>query len=259
MLSSPLASAAAHHAAAHYAAALAQFLAVRLLQVPLDDGAYSNSSSRLVRQAGQPGHGGPATARWGGAPLPAAIAHCPVPEQPLLLVLARPLAGQIAALTQYLLQASTLPLLVVPAPATGCLPPRRFALAADGEPFVLDQGLRTMHALLMTLPTQLTVLHTQLPHSIYAQGDALHAVQSCGLACRHLAIEGRDLPALEPAAGIMAGMAQASTDLLVVPVRPRHRWNPAFAGSITVRLLMQSPVPVLLLPVSAPPASQRAA
>lgn len=242
------------HDATLYAASLARFLAVPLLQVPLQKD--TSGSSRQVRH-----RLGPAThAQQAGTTGQEDPAVSPgVPQQGLLLVLARPPARHTAAVTQQLLRASTLPLLLVPSPAAGRLPPRRIALAAAGKPFVLEQSLRIMHALLLTLPAQLIVLHAQLPHSIYSAADALHTVQACGLALRHLAIDGWDVPALAPAAGILAGVQQVAADLLVLPVWPRSRWDPAFASSVTARLLAQCPVPVLLLPVGSGRGSLQAA
>ncbi|MDO7852477.1 universal stress protein [Hymenobacter convexus] len=213
MLSRPLTD-----AATQYAASLARVLAVRLVQAP---------------PAGAP----PAS--------PAPPAH-----QPLLLVLPGSASAEhLADEAQRTLRASALPVLVVPSPAAGRMPPRRIALAAEGEPFVLGTGLRALNALLLTLPTRLTVLHSQLPQGHYSAADALHAVQACGLALRHLTIDAREVPALDPASGILAGVQELEADLLVLPVRPRRPHGPAFAGSVVARVLARSPVPVLLLPV----------
>ncbi|MBJ6110384.1 universal stress protein [Hymenobacter sp. BT523] len=230
--------------ATQYAASLAQLLAARLLPATLAEGpAGSAAPPRLAVHC-------PAASADGLRPLPACEASSA--SGALLLVLPRPPAEQLARQAQRTLQASTLPVLMVPSPAAGRMPPRRIALAAEGEPFVVAQGLRTMHALLLTLPTRLTVLHAQRPHALYSGADALHAVQSCGLALRHLTIDACDVPAPDPAAGILAGVQQVAADLLVVPVRARNRWGAGFAGSVTARVLAQSPVPVLLLPVSSP-------
>lgn len=181
------------------------------------------------------------------------IAAALAEQDALLVVMPRPIGatpplGWLATTVWALLQTVRPPLLLVP----GGLPvqalPLNIALVADGEPFTLMHGQRTMHTLLLTLPTQITVLHAPVPLSNTSLADALQTVLACGLAARYLTTATTlAVPAPSDVAGILAGARQMGADLLVLIIRQARLAEAGFIAGPMAELLQQSPVPVLLL------------
>jgi nucleotide-binding universal stress UspA family protein len=247
-----------------YAAGLAKALAVRLrlLHVGSDSKptsfsdyqpSYTQTYEALQQLArSQPVRTDVELAR---APLPEAVRgvidHC----HPLLLVMGRTSVlvppEIIVSEAQELLRSAPCSLLVVPAMGWGKVPPRRIAIAADGEPFVVNWGLVALHNLLLMLPTELTVIHASLPQNANAflAQQALETVQTCGLASHYIPTNMVEVKAKLPADGILQAAQQVQADLIVVLVRQRSFGGPLFHRSVAALLLEQSPLPVLLVPV----------
>ncbi len=174
-------------------------------------------------------------------------------QDALLVVMLRPsgptpLLNWRATTVWALLQAVRPPLLLVPAGRANRGLPLHIALVADGDPFMLVHGQRAMHALLLTLPIHITVLHASAPRSSSSLADALQTVLACGLAARYLTTATTlAVPAPGTVAGILAGARQMGADLLVLIIRQTSLGEAGFGAGPMAALLQQSPVPVLLL------------
>lgn len=181
---------------------------------------------------------------------------------PILLVLSRNNAEDVpdelattTALT--LLRRNAYPLLVVPPHAANLTPPQRVMIAADAEAVTLGEQGTPVHNLLQTLQAHVTVAHVTESATRHTAGRAREAVESLGLL--------RDLPAVstshvccvDPARGILHAVQEQHPDLLVVLARPRSFWSDWFHRSVTARVLLHSPVPVLVLPVQEVPVRKR--
>lgn len=171
----------------------------------------------------------------------------------LLVVTPRPAnascpIGWLAPSVWSLLQNIRPPLLLVPDEFTEQGIPLHIALVADGEPFVLVHGQRAMHALLLTLPIQITVFHAPTAHSTSSVADALQTLLACGLAARYLTTATTlVVPAHSAEAGILAGTRQIRADLLVLIIRQASLGAAGFGTGTMAALMQQSAVPVLLL------------
>lgn len=178
-------------------------------------------------------------------------------EDALLVVMPVPATvGSSAGLTDpavwSLLQAISPPLLLVPGDLTSQELPSHIALVTDGDPFTLVHGQRAMHALLLTLPVHITVLHTPTPRSTSSPTDALQTLLTCGLAARYLTTAAALMvPNGNSAGGILDGVPdrvrELRADLLVLIVRQGALREAGFRSSMMAALLQQSPVPILLL------------
>lgn len=174
--------------------------------------------------------------------------------QPALVVLGRPdcdnLPDEVTTTTALdILQHAPYPMLIVPPAWRRATPPRRLLLAADGEDFTLGDFAGATRHLLNRLHAQLTVLHCAPYFKAGAQTQALEVVQQTGLLL--------DLPqprALltvvdDAAAGILAAARPAEYDAVVMLARRRSRLSSLFHRSVTARVLLHCPLPVLVLPV----------
>lgn len=152
-----------------------------------------------------------------------------------------------------LLQASNHPLLVVPATAAADQPPRRFLIAADGEPFTLADPAEPWRQLLPSLAEHVVVAHVSCGEEDDAAcGAALRTVQASGLLDGLAAAELRgydNRPDLVE--GLLLAVAETRADVLVLLARPRSFLSELFHRSVTARLLERCPVSVLVLPVAA--------
>jgi nucleotide-binding universal stress UspA family protein len=242
-----------------YSAQLAKVLAVRLRLLHTDPDACASPGShqfvlahtRLALHRLAQSQPVPTDVEVSAAALPAAVEETTSQHHALLLALERPafdvpIVGLVAT-ALHLLQTTACPLLIVPSQGPVHVPPRRIALAADGEPFTLGQGLKTLHALTLTLPTQLTVVHAHLPHTVRGGDDALRTVRACGLATRFIPTDLIEVPSRRASDGILAGVQRIQADLLVLVVRRRSATPALFHRSITAKLLKRSLVPVLLM------------
>jgi len=181
------------------------------------------------------------------------IAPALVKQDALLVVILRPATakrpvGWLAPAVWSLLNIVRPPLLLVPDGTGVQALPLRLALVADGDPFTLVHGQRAMHALLLTLPIQITVFHAPVPPSTSSPTDALQTLLACGLAARYLSTATIfEVQANSIEDGILAGMRQIGADLLVLIIRKTRLEAADFKTGPMAALLQLSPVPVLLL------------
>ncbi|MBF9236268.1 hypothetical protein I2I05_02560 [Hymenobacter sp. BT683] len=243
--------------AVSYAAHLARTMAVPLREFRVNTRATQalESSNTLTIKAFYPGNrittiiGNVDDSR---AVMPQELAAALVEQEPLLVVMQRlpstayPL-GQLAKAVHSLLQTTRQPLLLVPENTEAQAPPLRIALVTDGDPFTLVHGQRAMHALLLTLPIKIAVLHAPIPKSYSSLADALQSVLACGLATRYPSIAALEIQADNLVAGILAGVKQIRADLLVLIIRHRSLAETDFCAGTMAALFQQSPIPVLLL------------
>ncbi|MDB5236442.1 MAG: hypothetical protein JWR44_3435 [Hymenobacter sp.] len=151
-----------------------------------------------------------------------------------------------------LLRAGRYPLLVVPPTVPADQPPRRILIAADREPFVLAANGHALHQLLALPGAELVVAHV----SSGVEDDegcsaALRAVQLSGLVKGLATPELRGYENADYAEGVLAAVQDTQADLVIVLARERSYLGELFHHSVTARLLAESPVPVLVLPVAA--------
>ncbi|NVO32578.1 adenine nucleotide alpha hydrolase family protein [Hymenobacter lapidiphilus] len=163
-----------------------------------------------------------------------------------------PSAGLADPAVWSLLPAISPPLLLVPSGLTSQEPPSHIALVTDGDPFTLMHGQRAMHALLLTLPVLITVLHTPTARSTSSPADALQTLLTCGLAARYLTTAAAlVVPGGNAADKILSGVPdrvrELRADLLVLIIRRGALREAGFGRSMMAALLQQSPVPILLL------------
>lgn len=175
---------------------------------------------------------------------------------PVLFVLGQPGAGHPAASNLVtacaeLLRAGHHPLLVVPAetPTEGA--PRNFLLAADQEPFTLAASAQPLRQLLTVLGTQVVVAHvSEGVEDDAGCAAALRAVQGSGLVTGLRTPELRGYEADSYPEGLLAAVQDTGADLLIMLARQRSYLGELFHRSVTARLLLQCPVPVLVLPTA---------
>ena len=188
--------------------------------------------------------------------LPAAVAAAVRRHQPQLLVLGRPGTSAmpedvVSRAAMELLRAVPCPLLIVPAVGWGGFPPRRLALALDGDDFQLYENQDIVHRLLTTMRGTLALLHVSDAGEAAATAAghrALHSLRHTGLA---------PVPAEAPthlvyhpdaAVGILQGAAELDADLLVVVARRHSLMGRLFHQSVAAQLIGESAIPVLVLP-----------
>ncbi|GGF15390.1 universal stress protein [Hymenobacter cavernae] len=184
-------------------------------------------------------------------------------HHPALIVLSRPQDSPtpdelVTTTALNLLRTSPYPLLVVPPAAPATTPPKRVALAADGGKFSLGASdVDAMRHLLSALHAELTVVHVTESATRHTAQQARESVEHTGLT--------RDLPAVhtchvcqaEPAEGLMDAVREQQADLLVVIARPHTLLGRLFHRSVTARLVLHSPVPVLVLSATDSAKTQR--
>ncbi len=200
----------------------------------------------------------PVMAEIGHGRVASAVADAVSRHHPLLVVLGRPdyskTPDELVQTTALdLLRTAPYPMLVVPHALANSTLPRRVLLAVDGEDFTLGSHAGAMHHLLHALGAELTVLHVapDAAPDVSAE-EVLDSVRRTGL--------GIDLPspmrylhtvAARPADGILHAAQGGNIDLVIVLARPRSFWGQLFHHSVTSEVLLQSPVPVLVLPTLA--------
>ena len=175
---------------------------------------------------------------------------------PALFVLGRPAAKRfdydLGAAVLQVLRNAQLPVLLVPEAYPGPTVPHHLAIAADDEPFVLHHAAKAAQLLLHELALARTTVITASPMQDDAGcAAALHHVRSSGLLPppakgAELAVEG--FYATHPDEGVLAGLATLGADWLVVLARRHTLLGGIFHRSVTSRLLLHSPVPVLVVP-----------
>ena len=200
----------------------------------------------------------PAVAEMGHGPLPEAIERAIRQHHPTLIVLGHTNAGsnpdeRITPLALALLRTAPYPMLVVPEMPTAPPAPRRVLLAVDDEPFSLGAYTGEVRNLLDALAAALTVLHvTPTGQSEDYPDQPLEWVRRAGLASdlttltRH-----RRVSAPHPAEGVLRVAGTQEFDLVTLVARPRSFLGRLFHHSVTAQVMLNSPIPVLVLPASA--------
>jgi nucleotide-binding universal stress UspA family protein len=160
---------------------------------------------------------------------------------------------RITPLALALLRTTPYPMLVMPEMQTAPPAPRRVLLAVDGEPFSLGAYSGEVRNLLDALPAAITVLHIVSPGRPDNYPDQpLEWARRAGLASdmapltRH-----RHVSAPHPAEGILRVAATQDFDLLALVARPHSFLGRLFHHSVTAQVMLNSPIPVLVLPASA--------
>ena len=175
---------------------------------------------------------------------------------PALYVLGRPAAERadfaMGAAVLDVLRHARLPLLLVPETYDGPTVPEHLAVATDDAPFALAPGAAPARRLLHQLaPAHLTVVTVSPMQDDAACAAALHQVRASGLLhtrATHLGVEGfYDTQADE---GTLQAIDTLQADWLVVLAREHSVLGSLFHRSITNRLLLRSPVPVLAVPAT---------
>lgn len=196
----------------------------------------------------------PVVAEVGYGRVEVAVADAVARHHPALIVLGRPdhsnLPDELVQTTSLdLLRHAPYPMLMVPHLVASTAPPRRVLLAVDGEPFSLGAHAGTMQQLFTALKAEVTVLHVSAGHHALAP-TALESVRQTGLlldlppAHTHT----RTATNASPARGILQIAQPHDFDLLVVIARERSFLGQLFHHSVTAQVLLDSALPVLVLP-----------
>jgi nucleotide-binding universal stress UspA family protein len=147
-----------------------------------------------------------------------------------------------------ILRTSPQPMLVVPVGTAAAVAPRRLLLAVDGEHFSLGGHTGLVHRFLGALRAQLTLLHVAPHQSAVADMKALEAVERTGLSLDLPPLTFQHFTHASPAEGILQVAAEGQFDMVLLIARPRSFLGELFHRSVTARVLLHSPVPVLVLP-----------
>ncbi|GAB2955204.1 hypothetical protein GCM10027048_21130 [Hymenobacter coalescens] len=188
--------------------------------------------------------------------LPEAVAEAVRHHQPQLLVLGRPGTATmpvevVTSAALDLLRHVPYPLLIVPTVGWDTFPPRRLALAVDGDAFSLYENQHIVQQLLEQLPATLNIVHVtdRKDPGAAAGHDALQSVLRSGVAPL---LDGAARPHIvynvNCAEGILQSAAELEADLLVLVARRHNLLSSLFHRSVTAQVIGESPIPVLLLP-----------
>jgi nucleotide-binding universal stress UspA family protein len=196
----------------------------------------------------------PVVAEIGNGRVAYAVADAVSRHHPLLVVLGRPdqhgTPDELVQTTSLdILQTTPFPMLVVPHSIGSTAPPRRLLLAVDGNPFSLGEHAGPVRHLLATLGAEVTVLHV-LPETVPTELAPLvvDSVVRTGLVGEVPAIHTRTVIDNSPARGILSIAKPADYDLLVIIAREHSFLGGLFHHSVTQQVLLNSPIPVLVLP-----------
>ncbi|MDF7811591.1 universal stress protein [Hymenobacter sp. YC55] len=188
--------------------------------------------------------------------LPAAISR----HRPALIVLSRPSAATAADVlvtttALNVLRSHACGLLVVPAEAPQAKLPQRVLLAADGGKFTLGPCVESIRAMLLAMRAQLIVGHVTESATQHTAQQALASVVRTGLTLDLPAVTTTHVCHAEPTAGILQAVAEQRAELLAVVARPHTLLWSLFRQTVTAQLVLQSAVPVLVLPAQPQPTS----
>ena len=156
---------------------------------------------------------------------------------------------EVSTAVRDLLRGGNFPLLVVPETYHGPASPARVAVAADGEPFVLDHPAAAQQLLAQLQPV-LTVVTVEGIEDDQACAAALRYVKASGLTAGANYTTPLAVRHLSPAQGLLTAIGQTDAQLLVLVARQRSFLGDVFHRSVTSRLLADSPVPLLVLPAT---------
>lgn len=181
-----------------------------------------------------------------------AVADAVARHHPALIVLGRPdhsdLPDELVQTTSLeLLRHAPYPMLVVPYLVGSTAPPRRVLMAVDGEPFGLGTHAGTMQQLFKALEAEVTVLHVSAGYHELSPA-ALESVQQTGLLLGLAPAHTRTVTSASAARGILQVAQPHDFDLLVVIARERSFLGKLFHTSVTAQLLLDSALPILILP-----------
>jgi nucleotide-binding universal stress UspA family protein len=154
----------------------------------------------------------------------------------------------VATVPLDILRTAPQPMLIVPVGTPAATVPRRVLLAVDDEHFSLGSHMGLVHHFLAALQAQLTLLHVAPHQSAVADMSALEAVERTGLPLDLPPIAFQHLTHASPAAGILQAVADGGFEMVALIARPRSFLGSLFHRSVTARVLLHSPVPVLVLP-----------
>ncbi|GAB2955318.1 hypothetical protein GCM10027048_21310 [Hymenobacter coalescens] len=198
----------------------------------------------------------PVVAEVGYGPLPAVVPDALRRHHPALLVLgrtaeAKPDDEPVTDTAALLLRTAPYPMLVVPANVARPTRPRRILLAVDGEPFSLGEHAGTARHLLSALQAEITLLHSSpVTHSPSALASIEDSVLRTGLAIDLPGVRTRCVVAADPVAAILEAAQPADFDAVAVVARGRSFCGRLFHRSVTAQVLLESPLPVLVLPAA---------
>ena len=184
----------------------------------------------------------------------AAVAEAVHRHHPSLVVLGLPDTGAtpealVSTTALDLLRATPHPMLVIPHDAPAPVVPRRVLLAVDGEAFSLGPHTGLMRAFFTALRAQLTVLHVYPYDTTTEDVAALESVVHTGLTTGLPPVSTRNVMSSDPVEGILEVAATGEYDVIALVARPRSFWGELFERSVTARVLLNSSLPVLVLPV----------
>lgn len=198
----------------------------------------------------------PVVAEVGYGRVACAVADAVTRHHPLLVVLGRPdhhgTPDELVQTTSLdILQTSPYPMLVVPHNIASTVPPRRVLLAVDGAPFSLGDHAGAMRQLLAALGAVLTVLHVipetgpdELPPLV------VDSVVRTGLVIEVPPLHIRTEVNKSAAEGILRAIRPADYDLVILIAREHTFLGNLFHHSVTHQVLLDSPIPVLVLPAT---------
>lgn len=180
-------------------------------------------------------------------------------HRPTLIVLSRPLGATTADVlvtttALNVLRSHACGLVVVPAAPKAGLP-QRVLLAADGGKFALGTCVDSVRTLLVALHAQLIVGHVTESATQHTAPQALASVVRTGLTLNLPAVTTTHVCHAEPTTGILQAVAEQRADMLAVVARPHTLLWSLFRQTVTAQLVLQSPVPVLVLPAQPQPAA----
>jgi nucleotide-binding universal stress UspA family protein len=196
----------------------------------------------------------PVVAEVGHGRLADAVADAIGRHHPTLVVLGRPdYSGRpdelIETTSLELLRAVPYPMLVVPHTVVNRSLPTRVLLAVDGGGFSLDEHAGAIRAMLAALHAELTVLHVvpdtgpdELPPLV------LHSVLHSGLVIDLPPVRSHTIIHAHAAEGILEVAQPADYDLIILIARKRRFLSSLFHQSVTAKVLLASPISVLVLP-----------
>ncbi|AYA36017.1 universal stress protein [Hymenobacter oligotrophus] len=170
--------------------------------------------------------------------------------QPALFVVGRA-ATEVAELSGpalAILRSGRFPVLLVPETYRGTCCPNRVAVAADGDPFRLDETAAGARQLLAELKPDLTVVNVSVVETDDYCLAARHQVEQSGLCAGARQVHTRAFQHLSTAQGLLQAVAATQAELLLLVARRHSVLGQMFHRSITDQLMQLSPVPVLLLP-----------
>ncbi len=196
----------------------------------------------------------PVVAEVGHGRIAFAVADAVARHHPQLVVLGRAdhsgTPNELVETTSLdILRTTPYPMLVVPHSVGSTAPPRRVLLAVDGENFTLGEHAGSARQFLAALGAELVVGHVvanrrsgELPPSV------LDSVLRTGLALELPPVCTRKVVHEDAADGILQAAQPEDFDLVVLIARQRSFMGNLFHRSVTAQVLLESKIPVLVLP-----------